>query len=77
MFTAPKERIIRVNDKVNDNEQKVLDLISEDPGYTISQLAEKLGTSRKTVAARTKALKEKGYIERVGSHRQGYWKIVK
>lgn len=80
-FTAPEDRIIQVTDKVTDKagkgEQALFALLTEDPGYTMLQLGEKLNISRKTVAARIKTLKEKGYIERVGSDRRGYWKIIK
>lgn len=76
-FTAPKDRIIRVTDKVTDKEQKILTLLTEDPGYTMSQLAELLGISRKTVAVRLKKLKESGLIKRIGSDRKGYWQLPK
>ena len=46
-FTASEDRIIRVTDK----EQELLILLAEDPDYTMPQLAERLGVSRKTVAA--------------------------
>ncbi len=85
-FTAPEDRVIRsvrvndkvtdrVIDKVTDNERVLLLLLSEDPGYTIQQLSEKIGISRKTTSQRIKRLKEKGVIERIGSDRKGYWKI--
>ena len=81
-FTAPNDRIIRfekVTDrvivKVTDKERTLLSLLTEDPGYTMPQLSEKMGISRKTVAQRIKQLKEKGTIERIGSDRKGYWKI--
>ena len=84
-FLAPENRIIRVTDRVtdkvtvtlSDGERLVLGLLSEDPGYTMRKLAEKANVSRKTVSVRLKALKEKGFIERVGSDRSGYWKILK
>lgn len=84
-FTAPEDRVIRVTervtvkvtDEVTDKEQTVLSLLAEDPGYTMPQLAERLGVSRKTVAARLKKLKEAGLIERIGSDRKGYWKLHK
>ena len=84
-FTAPEDRVIRVTervtvkvtDEVTDKEQTVLSLLAEDPGYTMPQLAERLGVSRKTVAARLKKLKEAGLIERIGSDRKGYWKLLK
>lgn len=81
-FTAPEDRVIRfgkvtdrVIDKVTDEERALLSLLAEDPGYTMPQLSEKMGISRKTVAQRIKQLKEKGTIERIGSDRKGYWKI--
>ena len=76
-FTAPVDRVIRVTVKVTDKEQTVLTLLAEDPGYTMPQLAERLGVSRKTVAARLKKLKEAGLIVRIGSDRKGYWKLLK
>lgn len=81
-FTAPEDRVIRfgkvtdrVIDKVTNEERALLSLLAEDPGYTMPQLSEKMGISRKTVAQRIKQLKEKGAIERIGSDRKGYWKI--
>lgn len=84
-FSAPDSRVIRiaeqvtdrVTDRVTENEKKILELLTEDPGYTMMQLSEKLGVSRKTVASRLKKLKEHGLIERVGSDRSGYWKTGK
>ena len=38
-------------------------------------MSEKLSISRKAVSQKLKEMKEKGIIERVGSDRQGYWKI--
>lgn len=85
-FIAPEDRVIRsgkvtdrvtvkVTDPVTDNERDLLLLLAEDPGYTMPQLSEKMGISRKTVAQRLKQLKEKGIIERIGSDRKGYRKI--
>ena len=84
-FTALEDRVIRVTervtvkvtDTVTDKEQELLTLLTEDPGYTMPQLAERLSVSRKTVAARLKKLKEAGLIERIGSDRKGYWKLLK
>ena len=86
-FTAPEDRVVRLNkqftdnlsdnlsDKPSDKEQKTLELLLEDPGYTALQLAEKLHVSRVSVTKYLKALKQKGIIERIGSDRSGYWKI--
>ena len=66
----------RVNDKVNEIEEKILKFIDNDPTITITQLSMELELSRKTIAAKLKTLKEKKMIERVGSSRKGYWKIL-
>lgn len=87
-FIAPEDRTVRqnnrvndevndrVNDKVNDkissNEYKLLNYLIEDPGYTVSQLSDKLGVSRKTISTYQKKLKASGIIRRVGSDRKGY-----
>ncbi|MDE7309559.1 MAG: winged helix-turn-helix transcriptional regulator [Lachnospiraceae bacterium] len=87
-FTASEDRIIRIGSqevtakvtakvtiKVTDKEKKVLDLIREDPGYSMDEIAKKLSISRKTVAARIKSLKEKGILKRIGATKNGHWQI--
>ena len=64
-----------MTDKVTDDERTLLLFLIEDPGYTVSQLSEKMEVSRKTVAQKMKKLKEKGIIELIGSDIKGYWKI--
>ena len=74
----PKDRVAslsRVTDRVTDDERTLLLFLIEDPGYTVSQLSEKMEVSRKTVAQKMKKLKEKGIIELIGSDIKGYWKI--
>mgnify|MGYP002233164191 CR=1 FL=1 len=87
-FTAPEDRVIRsvtrkvtdrVTEKVTDNldakSLQIIDILSEDPAYTSTAIAEKLSLSRKTVSQKLKEMKEMGIIERIGSDRKGYWKI--
>lgn len=84
-FTGSENTVVRVNnrvndkvnDKVNEKGNTLLQLLSVDPGLTVTQLAEQMNVSRKTVASLLKKLKENGTIERVGSDRKGYWKIIK
>ncbi len=47
------------------------------PEDRVIRVTERLSVSRKTVAARLKKLKEAGLIERIGSDRKGYWKLLK
>lgn len=87
-FTALEDRVIRIGSqrvttkvtkkvtiKVNDKEEDILNLIREDPGYSMDEMAKKLSVSRKTVAARIKSLKEKEIIERIGANKNGHWQI--
>ena len=87
-FTAAKDRVVRtsldrvtervtekVTERVTKKERQLLVLLLEDPAYTYTDLAEKLGTSRKTISSRIKTLKEKGILHRVGSDTKGYWKV--
>ena len=53
----------------------VLELLEIDPGMTYVVMAEKLGVSEKTIYKRMKALRDKGIIIRIGTDKQGYWKI--
>ena len=49
-FTGPEDRIVRVNNRVNDEvnahvndrEKELLNHLVQDPGYTVTQLAEKM-----------------------------------
>ena len=65
----------RVNVHVNERQRELLSYLVQDPGYTVSQLSEKMQVSRKTIAGYLKTLKDKGIIERIGSARNGHWEI--
>jgi len=68
---APEDRIARVHDSLDEKDQVYRS------GYTVTQLSNELGFSRKTVAAHMRKLKAEHKIERVGSDRKGYWRIPK
>ena len=59
-----------------DNEIKLLELLKINPNITQVELSNKLNVSRRTISTLLANLKEKGKIERVGSDRKGYWKIL-
>lgn len=66
----------QVTEKVTDIEAKILELISDNPAITTSKLADILSVTRKTISTHMKILKETNVIERIGSDRKGYWKIL-
>ena len=66
----------KVTEKVTDIEATILELISNNPTITTSKLADMLSVTRKTISAHMKIMKENNVIERIGSDRKGYWKIL-
>ena len=64
-------------DNFTDNEIKLLGLLKINPNITQVELSNKLNVSRRTISTLLSHLKERGKIERVGSDRKGYWKILK
>lgn len=54
----------------------VLSLISANPFITYDDLATQTGLNRKTIQRIIQALKSKGHLERTGSARKGYWRIL-
>ena len=61
------------NDTVNDT---VFKLIKENNKITATEISKRLKISLSTAKRKIKKLKEKRIIERVGSDKTGYWKII-
>ena len=61
--------------KYNHNNNYIKEL-KINPNITQVELSNKLNVSRRTISTLLANLKEKGKIERVGSDRKGYWKIL-
>ena len=66
-----------VNDTLNDALNGTLNELKNDKNITQKELVEKTGMSLRTIKRNIKELKEKGYIERIGSKKTGYWKVIK
>ena len=66
-----------VSNKVtNKTEDLMLDLIRDNPNITISQFAIKTNLSESGVQMNLRNLKDENLIRRVGSNKNGYWKII-
>lgn len=65
-----------VHNNSNKIDKKILDIILQEPQITQKNIATKLKTTSKTIQRGIATLKEKGKIERIGSSRKGYWKII-
>ncbi|MBQ2937370.1 MAG: Fic family protein [Clostridia bacterium] len=57
-------------------QEKIISLIRENSNITQTQMAKKIGVTRDGIAYNIKLLKQKGVIERVGSSKNGSWKIL-
>lgn len=62
--------------RLTDTESKILEQIKENPTITQRQLANSLELSDSGVHYAMRELKEKGLLTRVGSNRNGGWKLI-
>ena len=62
--------------KVTVNQQKILNVINENPFVTQEELAQIIGLSRKSIIQNMKKLQENGLLKRVGADKNGRWEIV-
>ena len=61
---------------LNDTQQKIIKLLSEDHQLSAVKLAEKIGVASRNIENNIKMLKEYGILIRHGSPKNGYWEIV-
>lgn len=54
---------------------KVLELISENPKITMTEIAQKLNVTKRTIERAVKSLREDNRLERKGGKRYGYWEV--
>ena len=86
VVTIPFERINKVGNKVgkkvgdkkplNSRRQKIISEMRDNPNITTAELHNILGVSETAVENNISFLRENGYIERVGSKKAGYWKVL-
>lgn len=62
---------------MESTQDKILYLIKENPRITQTMMSNELGFARSTISSNIQKMKEQGIIERIGSDRNGYWKILK
>ena len=66
----------KVLEKVTDNQMQLLDCIKNDPFISAKRIADQITISSRKVQENLKKLKDLGLIERIGSDKGGYWKII-
>jgi fido (protein-threonine AMPylation protein)/DNA-binding transcriptional ArsR family regulator len=66
-----------VNDLVNDPvKRSILQHFKQNPKANYRELADKIGYSTATIKRHIQVLKKMGIIERIGSDKTGFWKII-
>lgn len=66
-----------LNDTLNGTLNLILEIIKSKNNITQKELSNETGIPLRTIKRNMDILKEDGYIERVGSKKSGYWKILK
>lgn len=66
----------RLGDRLGDREWQILEFIWKNPTISITEMAGYIGISSTAIEKNITKLKEKGVLERVGSTKKGYWKIL-
>ena len=70
-----KRETVKVTVKVTVNQKKILEAVKKNPYVTLDNLSEKIGISRKSIAANVKKLQEAGMLKRQGANKNGYWEV--
>lgn len=55
---------------------QIIKEIRNNPNITLSELAEKIGVSRRWIATNIKHLQDTGAVKRIGPNKGGYWEII-
>ena len=63
--------------KFSDNEKQVLLLLCADPSLSASEIADRIGISKRGVEKQLKKFKDAGILNRKGNNRTGSWIINK
>ena len=61
---------------MNEQMEKVLLEIRNNPNITQPQLVKIMNIGKSMIQRYISNLKKMGYIERIGSNKSGYWKVV-
>lgn len=65
-----------LNNSLSDLQLEILKLIGEDAKASYEEIAAKTDKDRATIRRNIQQLKASGVLERAGSRKTGYWKII-
>ena len=62
--------------KLNPTRQRIMEEIRNNPNITQPQLMTVIGIGRTAIQNNITFLRVNGFIERVGSNKNGYWRVL-
>jgi len=65
----------KVPEVINENQHKIMLLLSQNNRLSLSELAQMIGMSKRKMLDNVNVLKDKGLLIRVGSPKSGYWQV--
>ena len=65
------------SDDLSDKEKRVLMELVNNPKIAYQELVDDLSVSRRTISRIFESLTNKEYIQRIGTNKTGYWKVLK
>ena len=68
--------VSNVVEKLNDRQNKIIELLRQEPTLSASQLALRLSSTLRTVQRDLARLRQLGIISRTGSDKKGFWTIT-
>lgn len=75
LFRRKTSENIGISIGLNETQAKMIELIEKDSKITMQRISEIIGISKRNIEANISDLKKKGIIDRIGSRKNGYWKI--
>ncbi len=76
IIESQKKVTAKVTVRVTVNQQKIIDIVKENPFVTQAEIAERLNLTRKTIVSNMKKLQTNGLIRRIGADKNGHWEVV-
>ena len=66
----------KITVKITVNQQKIIDVIKENPFVTQEELSSIVGIARLNINKNMKKLQEQGIIKRIGADKNGHWEVI-
>lgn len=66
----------RLGEKLGETQQAIMQLMQNNPKIAITKIAIELGISTTAIEKHIKALKNNGYMNRIGGAKGGHWEII-